>query len=311
VSSSSYWAQNATTVAGQADGTSGSSIHYLNSNVGISISNDDTLYIADQNNNRIVVVQLNGMANVSIIGSGSGSSASQFKSPSDVCVTNTSIYVMDTDNNRVQKWFRNGSNPTTMPGGSAFNSSDYLFVDKYMNLYVSNYWGNKVNRFAPNSSSPVRVAGNGIAGSAANQVYNPGGLFVDDAYTIYVADSQNNRIQKWAYNASSGITIAGTGVLGSSLKQLNYPRSLAVDANGHMYIADTLNHRILAWAPNATSGVCVAACTNTTGNRADMLNFPQVVAFDSNGSMYVSDNGNNRVQKFTLLNNTCECCAIE
>jgi hypothetical protein len=31
------------------------------------------------------------------------------------------------------------------------------------------------------------------------------------------------------------------------------------------------------------------------------------VAFDSNGSMYVSDDWNNRVQKFQILSNVSEC----
>jgi sugar lactone lactonase YvrE len=161
--------------------------------------------------------------------------------------------------------------------------------------------------FAPNSSSWLVVAGTGTVGSAANEFNNPCGIFIDDAQTLYVADYDNHRIQKWTDTASSGITVAGTGISGSSLAHLSYPNSLVVDTNGYIYIADSGNNRIVKWAPNATSGVCVAACTDTSGNQANQLYNPYALAFDSNGSMYISDAYNNRVQKFQILNNISEC----
>ena len=36
------------------------------------------------------------------------------------------------------------------------------------------------------------------------------------------------------------------------------------------------------------------------GNNDDQLNNPTSIAFDSDGSMYVTDTGNNRIQKFML-----------
>ena len=117
----------------------------------------------------------------------------------------------------------------------------------------------------------------------------------------------NHRIQKWTYNASSGITVAGTGVNGSGLMQLQKPNSVAVDTSGRVYIADRYNHRIVRWAPNATVGVCVVACTGVAGQQANQLNQPISVAFDTNGSMYVSDSSNNRVQKFQAFDNASEC----
>jgi sugar lactone lactonase YvrE len=307
VSSSANWAENATTVAGQANGTPGQTAEYLYFNGGISISNDVMLYIADIYNNRIVAVQLLGIPVVSTFGSVAGSIRDQFNYSSDVLVTDTAIYVMDSYNFRVQKLLRNGTNPITMPGAGSFGFSNSLFVDKFDYLYVSDYSNSRVIRFAPNSSSYVIVAGTGTVGSAANQLNNPWGIFIDDALTLYITDWHNHRIQKWTYNASSGITVAGTGISGSSLAQLSNPSTVVVDTNGYIYIADSGNNRIVKWAPNSTSGVCVVACTGTSGTQANQLYNPYALAFDSNSSMYVSDAYNNRVQKFQILNYASEC----
>ena len=280
----------------------------LGGNWGISISSDDTLYIADGGNNRIVVVSLNGTRNVSTFGSGPGNSSNQLNNPTDVFVTDTAVYVMDTYNYRVQKWSRNGTNPITRPGSSLpnFGQDFSVFVDKYDNLYMSLSSANKVILFAANSSNFTTVAGNGTAGSASNQFTGLIGIWVDDARALYAADSSNQRIQKWIYNASSGLTVAGTGMSGSSLTQLQNPNSMVVDRSGRVYVADRNNHRIVRWEPNATAGVCVVACTGVSGKQANQLNGPVFVAFDTNGSMYVSDSGNNRIQKFQVFDNVSE-----
>jgi sugar lactone lactonase YvrE len=127
-------------------------------------------------------------------------------------------------------------------------------------------------------------------------------LYVDDNLTLYIADSHNHRIQMWIYGASFGQTVAGNGSAGSSLTQLNTPHALIVDINGYMYTADTGNNRIIQWAPNTISGICIAACTDTSGTNANQLNFPVGLAFDSDGSLYISDSNNNRIQKFEILN---------
>ena len=145
------------------------------------------------------------------------------------------------------------------------------------------------------------VAGNGVAGSDNNQLDTPYGVFVNHAGTIYVADCHNHRIMKWLSGASSGVIVAGNGAASSSSTQLNSPTQIIVDANGYMYISESGNSRITRWAPNSTFGVCIVACTGTPGIASTQLYAPHSLAFDSNGSLYVSDYGNHRVQKFQIL----------
>jgi sugar lactone lactonase YvrE len=106
---------------------------------------------------------------------------------------------------------------------------------------------------------------------------------------------------KWFSGASAGILAAGDGSPGSSSTQLNEPTYIIVDINEYMYISDGGTARIIRWAPNSAFGVCIAACTSTVGSAPTQLNWPHSIAFDSNGSLYVSEWENNRVQKFQIL----------
>ena len=296
LSSSASWSLNGTTVAGATPNS-------LRRNRGISISADDVLYIADTSNGRIVYVPLNNPDSPQYFGE-YGSNLESFNYPCDIHVTNTSIYIMDHGNSRIQKYSIDTLLPVTILIADLIVSSYNMFVDQNENVYVSYYLSHIIVRFTANSSTPLLVAGNGIAGSADNQLNGPSGVYIDENQAIYIADAFNNRIQKWTSNSTFGFTVAGmTGLAGSSLSQLYGPLAVVVDIDGYLYIADSGNNRILRWIPKAYSGVCIAACTLVGGTEANQLNYPIALTFDSEGSLYVSDNYNSRLQRFQIFNN--------
>ena len=318
------WSSNATTVAGSAAATAGSGSSSLNTNQGIQIVGNNTLYIADKTNHRVVVIQPNSTNATAVLGTGSAAAgAHQFNQPTDVFVTSTSIYVLDTGNYRVQMWPRNGSNSSTVAGitGSAgtsaslttFGLSYGIFLDNYAYLYVSDTANDRILRFPPNSTSgtsAVVVAGTGTGGAGASQLNGPYRIFVDDDQNIYIADTLNHRIQMWVYGACSGVTVAGTGTSGTTDSQLSSPTSVIIDANQYMYVADQSNNRIQRWAPGACSGQCLVGCSRLTGAGSNLLNNPQSVVFDSQGALYVSDGSQHRVQKFAISSNNGKNCVI-
>ncbi|UJR32669.1 hypothetical protein I4U23_020129 [Adineta vaga] len=178
----------------------------------------------------------------------------------------------------------------------------YIHVDRADNIYISDINKHIVVRLSSNLTNGVVIAGNSTSGSRDYQLSKPYGIFVTDNGTLYVADRQNNRIMKWSSGASTGIRVAGSGTRGSSLSQLSLPADIIVDANEYMYICDTGNSRIIRWGPNASFGTCIVACTGSDGVTSTQLNWPNSFTFDRNGSLYVADYDNNRVQKFQILN---------
>jgi len=68
-------------------------------------------------------------------------------------------------------------------------------------------------------------------------------------------------------------------------------------------VADGGNARIMKWTTNYTAGgTCIIGCTGAPGNALNQLRTPRDIKFDRHGNLYVTDQGNHRIQKF-LINN--------
>ncbi len=162
-----------------------------------------------------------------------------------------------------------------------------------------------------NSQVITTIAGGGIGdGNAATSaaLKNPEKLAIDASGNIYIADGLNNRIRK--VNANGIITtVAGNGNASFSgdggpakAAGLNNPAGVAIDANGNIYIADTYNHRIRKVNKNGI--ISTIAGNGTPGYTGDgvaatatELSFPQQVAVDATGNLYISDFSNQRIRR--------------
>lgn len=295
------WNPIGITVAGLENGTGGPDPSQLNHPLSLSISDDDILYVGDTANNRIIAVLLNSNNDKFIIGSGPGSGPNELQTPRDLFTTNTSLYILDFANRRVQKTSLNGSDPITVVNFTDTSGEQYLYVDDHQNIYVSDTASHKVMLFRSNETNYTVVAGTGTSGPSDNQLFKPYGIFLNRFDALYIADQFNHRIMKWLSNASSGIRVAGNGVEGTSSTQLSYPTQIIVDTNEYMYISEARSVRVTRWAPDSTFGVCIAACTGITGSASTQLKGPHSLDFDSHGSVYVTDWDNHRVQKFQIL----------
>ncbi len=66
-------------------------------------------------------------------------------------------------------------------------------------------------------------------------------------------------------------------------------------------MAEAGNQRVSKWTTNyAAGGVCIIGCNGTTGTAAYQLNGPRDLKFDQYGNIYVTDQGNQRIQKFSI-----------
>jgi len=150
-----------------------------------------------------------------------------------------------------------------------------------------------------------------FAGDGSTVQFNqPYGVAVDSEGNVYVADSYNHRIRKIT---PVGVvsTLAGGGISGDAsgntdgigaAARFNYPSGVAVDSEGNVYVADTENHRIRKITPAGV--VTTFAGTGTLGHTdgsgtAAQFNYLSGVAVDSEGNVYVADNGNHRIRKIT------------
>jgi len=302
------------TEAGDSSGSTGNDSNLLNGPNAVFVDAADNIYISDALNHRVQKWAKGSSYAVTVAGNASGNSGNDsttLNTPGGIYVDNIgNIYIADGLNHRVQKWAPGASYGITVAGiGSPGTNSSSLyiptsvFVDDSSYIYVSDYMNNRVQKWAPSASSGVTVAGdaNGSSGNDSTTLNGPIGLYVDTALNIYLADSKNNRVQKWANNTAYGNTIAGdpNGASGSDSSKLNTPTGLHIDAASNLYIADRYNNRIMKYMPGLNYGINVAGDINgTNGGGSAYLNQPTGIYVDANADIYISDVGNNRIQKW-------------
>jgi DNA-binding beta-propeller fold protein YncE len=104
------WDQTAITVAGHQNGAIGTDLASLDYPIDIFIDSNDTLFISDGNNNRVVKYYANATSGILVGGNLiAGSSASLLNQPKGIAVDDMgNVFVGDTSNYRIQK-FPSGS----------------------------------------------------------------------------------------------------------------------------------------------------------------------------------------------------------
>ena len=293
------WIQNGTTIAG--GNGAGTGLNQLSYPFGIYIDDDQTVYVADYANHRIVEWK-NGATSGTIVavGNGTGNGANQLKSPTAVIVDKEtdSLIIADYNNKRVVRWPRqNGNTGEIIISG--VSSEGGLAMDGHGYLYVTDYSKHEVKRWKIGDENGIVVAGGNGQGNRLNQLSNPRHIFVDQDHSVYVCDSNNHRVVKWAECSKEGIIVAGGQGAGSNLTQLNTPCGVVVDQLGAVYVAEYHNHRVTRWLKGATQGVVIAG-GNGSGSNPNQLNSCIHLAFDQKNNLYVCDYNNCRVQRFNI-----------
>lgn len=185
--------------------------------------------------------------------------------------------------------------------GSAVGAPWGIALDSGNNVYVAELFGNKIDKF---SSTGTLITQWGSGGAGNSQFNRPKYIDLDGSGNVYVADNMNHRVQKFS---SSGAYLAQWGSYGITGNGFfNGPTGIAVDIAGTaVYVVDSNNSRIQKFY---LDGVYIAQWGSLgTGNGQfqfdDLVNGLQGpegdIAIDSTGAVYVVDNWNHRVQKFS------------
>jgi hypothetical protein len=178
-----------------------------------------------------------------------------------------------------------------------------IFIDINNTLYCSMRNVHQVVARSLNSVTDILtvVAGIGCPGSSSDMLNLPSGIFVDINFDLYVADCGNDRIQLFESDPLNGTTLSIDGIAGTI--PLNCPTGIVLDGDDYLYIVDSGNQRILASGP--AGFLCLIGCSGTSGSASNQLNTPWSMSFDSYGNIFVTDQGNSRIQKFILATNSC------
>jgi sugar lactone lactonase YvrE len=274
------------------------------------------------------IATIAGNGSAAFAGDGGLATAAGLNHPWGIAIDSTgAIYICDSDNARIRRVSPSGIISTVAgdgvpgasgDGGSALQASlsDVAGVafDAAGNFYFGDASNRRVRKVTP-AGIISTVAGTGIQGFSGDggraisaTLNRPTFVVVDPAGNLYITDSSNQRIRRVDLNGTI-TTFAGNGVAGFSGDgglangaSLAFPLGMAMDKTGNLYVADANNHRIRRINP---SGVITTIAGNgVEGFSGDLgpaisasLNYPEDVAIDGSGNLFIADSGNNRIRK--------------
>src|SRR5436305_730208 len=135
-------------------------------------------------------------------------------------------------------------------------------------------------------SEPPVTAFQGGHGTEKGQFDTPRAMAVDSAGNIFVADTGNARIEKFS---PTGAFLTTIGSKGGGHGQLADPNGIAIDRSGNIYVAEIdSRHRVQKLGPNGTF----------VAEWAPELYGSRRIAIGPDDSIYVVDQGRNRIVKF-------------
>ena len=182
------------------------------------------LYIADQSNNRIRMVDLRtgiittiaGTGTATFNGDGRHATEAALAGPSGLTIgTDGRLYIADTFNGRIRA------------------------VDPATGIIET----------VVGDGGEYRYQGESEAASAS--LSRPSGMAVDLEGNLFLTDSDNHLVRRWDRMAGRIDRVAGNGIANyggdgeAPLEaSLNYPFGIVMDQQNHLFVADTFNHRI-------------------------------------------------------------------
>ena len=235
---------------------------------------------------------------VSVIGR-RGNGNGEFDAPRDVAVDAAgTIYVADTQNNRIQLFDANGAflaKWESLGGQGRFSFPTAVAVSRTIGgrrfVYVADRNNQRIAQFT-DAGEFVRAWGG--FGSLNGQFQHPSGVALDTAGNVYVADTLNHRIQKFD---DAGVFLTTWGGFGSGHGAFDEPFGVAVGEDGTVYVADVRNFRIQAFS---STGVFRTAWGGRgRGDSQFGVGGLFGLAIAQDGTVYVGDSDNDRVQRFT------------
>jgi len=214
------------------------------------------------------------------------------------------LYVVDTDNHRVQifdpdgsflrEWGSNcnlatgtgctdpdGDGPLAL-GDGQFQEPWGITVSDNGRVYVTDTWNHRIQVFDSAGTFQDKWGTYGQTDDATSLLYGPRDIAIDDSGRMFVTDTGNKRIMVFAQNGGYLDQWGGGGVLAGQFEE---PVGIDVDAEGNIYVADTWNQRVQVFDSDL---VPLREWPVEAWYGDSVLNKPYL-ALDDEGRVYITD----------------------
>jgi len=254
---------------------------------GLSVDDEGNVYVTDSGNARVQKFTSDGQF-LNTWGV-SGTDNGEFKKPTGIATYENNVYVVDSEQSRIQvfdstgkflqSWGKFGSDQGEFfyPQGISISNDGVV--------YVADTKNHRIQQFTTDGEF---LSSFGIFGPGDGKLRTPVDVALGENY-VYVSDPGNSKIEKYTYE---GISVGSFDYnFGGSHVQ---PYGLTVDTDGNIYFTDMYKHRIVKIDPEGTT----LKIFGSVGSDKGKFIAPKDIVLDDKGYLFVTEYGNNRIQKF-------------
>ncbi|CAM4824083.1 unnamed protein product [Rotaria magnacalcarata] len=243
---------------------------------------------------------------ITIIGTNSpGNASNQLNVPQGMFLhqQNSTIYVADTNNRRIQMFSLDSPSSTAITVASNIDSMSAIYVDDNgLAMYVALRYENRIEKWMKNGANGEQVG---------NQCKQCTGVWLDNDKNVYMTESGTHSVLKWSVETNTTTVVAGRiDAHGSTTDLLYFPRGIYMSRlNNVFYITDMRNNRIQKLNMSSQESITVAGSKDgISGYDNSKLASPiHVWVNEESDVIYIADSENNRIQRWlpnALIGNT-------
>ena len=266
------------------------------------------IYVADESGASVFVYSAGSKGNVAPTATISGP-ATGLISPEGIALDSSgNIYVADESAASVfvypplaslpsQPNYPNVTPSATISGSNTGLNAPYgIALDSSGNIYLADALAASAFVYPPLASLPSQpnypnvTPTAAISGSDTGLSY-PQGIALDSSRNIYVADSSANKVFVYPAGSNGNGAPSPTTISTTMTTGLGWPQGIALDSSGKIYVTDDGfsgggpgSVFVYPAGSNANAALTATISGNNTG-----LSYPQGIALDSSGNIYVAD----------------------
>ncbi len=212
------------------------------------------------------------------------------------------LLVADTWNDRIVRYDADGKSVGAL-GTHGHKDGELecpraVTTDAQGSIYIADCWNHRIVKLSSDGKFLLAFGKKGGPwgyDEGDGQFLYPSGVAVDAKGNIYVSDLNNNRLQKFD---AKGKFLLKWGVEGRQDGQFSKPGALVMDKQDRLWVADVGNDRVQRFTFDSEGKPVFDGQWGKEGYEPGEFDRPYGLTVDKDGSFYVADFGNHRIQKF-------------